>query len=360
MSPSRSIRPRLVLAVLLALGLLAAACSSDADSTAAGTAGDGDGVTGDASASDDPEAIPPGTVIRVGDQGGALEIPLRLAGELDDLPYEVEFATFASGPLVNEAFSAGAIDIGMMGDTPALLSFASGLDTVVVGVRASDGVAQTLVARPGSGIESLEDLEGRSVAFTTGTNQHGFVLRALESVGLDQSDIEQVDVPLSDVVNVLAGGQADAAVVYEVYRAPYLADNPDAAQLANLQDFVSSYIFLLALRPSAEDPAKAAAIEDFVARLARSGEWVEDNEEAWIEAYYVDQQRQTPEFGRIAHEAQGTTTWVPIDDVPRDAQQSQADLFHTAGFLPEPVDLSPQFDPSVTGRFSDAIQEALR
>ena len=100
-------------------------------------------------AADEPApTIPPGTTLRIGDQGGGLETPLRLAGELDDLPYEVEFATFASGPLVNEAFAADAIDIGIMGDTPALLSYAAGLDTVVVGIRSSDGVAQTLVAAP--------------------------------------------------------------------------------------------------------------------------------------------------------------------------------------------------------------------
>ena len=41
-------------------------------------------------------------------------------------------------------------------------------------------------------IETLEDLEGKKVAWATGTNQHGFVLRALDSVGLTQKDVEQV------------------------------------------------------------------------------------------------------------------------------------------------------------------------
>jgi sulfonate transport system substrate-binding protein len=307
-----------------------------------------------------PEAtIPPGTVLRVGDQGQGLEVPLRLSGELDDLPYEVEFASFASGPLVNEAFAAGAIDLGVMGDTPALLSYAAGLDTYVVGIRASDGVGQTLVARDGSGVETLDDLAGKKIAWTTGTSQHGFVLRVLDSVGLTEDDVTQIDVPITDVANVLAAGQADVAVLYEVFRAPYVAEHPNDIELISLNDFVLNYLYLLGSGDAIEDPAKAAAIEDFVARLARSGVWVDQNQDEFIQAYYVEVQKQTPEYGRQAFDAQGFTEWVEIGGDAQAAQQQQADLFFEAGFLPEQVDLSPQFDPAITSRFTDAIQEAL-
>ena len=364
------------LAAVLAFG--AAACGSDADAqpeseaaTAtqpAATTNEADAVdagSDDTIASTEPTtptapSIPDGITLRVGDQGGGLEIPLRLSGELDDLPYEVEFATFASGPLVNEAFAADAIDVGIMGDTPALLSYAQGLDTVVVGIRASDGVAQTLVARPGSGIETLDDLAGKKVAWATGTNQHGFVLRALDSVGLTADDVEQVDVPLTDVANVLAAEQADAAVLYDVFRPPYIDTHPDAVELVNLQDFTRSYIYVLSRRAVVEESAQSAAIEDFVARLARSGVWVQDNPDEWIQAYYVEGQKQTPEYGRQAHEAQGFTEWVEVGGDALVAQQEQADLFYDAGFLPEQVDLAPQFDPALTARFTNAITEALQ
>ncbi len=330
------------------------AADTSSDSVADSVAG-----TEPASAADEPApTIPPGTTLRIGDQGGGLETPLKLAGELDAVPYDTEFATFASGPLVNEAFAADAIDIGIMGDTPALLSYAAGLDTVVVGIRSSDGVAQTLVAAPGSGIETLADLKGRKVAWATGTSQHGFVLRALDSIGLTQDDVEQVDVPLTDVANVLAGGQADAAVLYEVFRPPYIDEHPGAVELVTLKDFIPSYTYLLASRKAVEDPAKAAAIEDFVTRLVRSGQWVDENPDAFIQAYYVDGQKQTPEYGKQAYDSQGFTEWIEPAGQAQIDQQEQADLFYEAGFLPEKVDLGPQFDPAVTSRFTTAIQEA--
>ena len=57
----------------------------------------------------------------------------------------------------------------------------------------------------------------------------------------------------------------------------------------------------------AEDPAKAAAIEDFVARLVRSGQWVDENQDTLIQAYFVEGQKQTPEYGKQAFDSQGFT-----------------------------------------------------
>ncbi|HWL45174.1 MAG TPA: ABC transporter substrate-binding protein [Ilumatobacter sp.] len=393
MSPSplhRSTGRRLHRLAALALAVtVVAACGSDDDdaavaapaaaavatnapvpaavSAAADNAGAGEGT---ATATDPVSpATPPATTaapidlsgvkLRVGDQGQLLEQPLRLSGELDDVPYDIEFATFASGPLVNEAFGAGVIDIGTLGDTPALLSFAQGLETVVVGIRSSDGLAMTLVASPESGIETLADIAGKRVAWTTGSNQHGFVLRALDSVGLGQNDVDQVDVPLVDVVNVLSAGSADVAVAYEVFRPAYLAEHPGAAELAKVNDFTESYNYLLALRPVLDDPAKAAAVEDFVGRLVRATAWVEEHPDEWIQKYYVEIQKQTPEAGRVAYEAQGESRWVEIAGGDAQAsQQKQADLFHAAGLLPDPVDVSPQYDPALTDRFTQAALDA--
>lgn len=305
------------------------------------------------------DPIPPGTVLRVADQLGGLEVPLRLAGELDDVPYEIEWSSFASGPLVNEAIAAGEVDLGPMGDTPAILSQASGLDTVVVAVRESSGKGATIIANPGAGIETLADLAGHTVAYTTGTSAHGFVLRALDSAGLTEDDIDQVDVPITDVATVLDNGDADAAAVYEVFKPAFLASNPDAVEVVSLTDLVPNYSFLLSPRDRVEDPAISAAIEDFVARLARASTWVQQHTDEFIERYYVVELHQEPANARAAYELQGESSWIePSSDVLA-VQQEQADLLFAAGRIPEAVDLSPQFDSDLTNRFSNAIQEAL-
>ena len=341
-----------------------------ASATALAQTACGGGDEGGASAATDATGAPSDAAVeevdlsdvtlRVADQLGGLEVPLRISGQLDDVPYEIEWSSFASGPLVNEAIAAGEVDLGPMGDTPAILSAASGLDTVVGAVRETSGPGATIVARPGSGIETLEALEGHSLAYTTGTSAHGFVLRALDSVGLAEDDIEQVDVPITDVATVLANEDADAAALYEVFRPAYVAEHPDAAELISLGDIIPTYNFLLAPRDRLADPAVTAAIEDLVGRLARAGAWVQEHEDEFIEAYYVGELHQDPAIARSVYEAQGDSVWVePSADI-QEVQQQQADLLFEAGRIPEEVDLTSQFDPELTTRFTTAIQEALQ
>lgn len=133
--------------------------------------------------------------LRIGDQQQYVEEPLKLSGELSNLPYHVTFDEFGSGPLVNQAFGANAIDVGFMGDTPAMFARAGNLPLTVVAVSATDGPGTTLLARPGSGIHSLADLRGKRIASTRDTAPDGFLLRVLDSQGLTARDVTFVDVP---------------------------------------------------------------------------------------------------------------------------------------------------------------------
>jgi len=67
-----------------------------------------------------------------------------------------------------------------------------------------------LVARSGSGIESVADLRGKKVAATRGTDPFVFLLRALDSAGLTEADIELVPLQHSDGKLALERGDVDA------------------------------------------------------------------------------------------------------------------------------------------------------
>lgn len=351
--PSRS-RLVALACVPLVLVLAIAACGGDDDESGAAASGGAGG-----GAAEGGGEIPAGTVLRVADQGQQLQTLFEVSGELDDAPYEVRFNDFMGGPAVNEAFAAGEVDVGTMGDTPAINNLAAGLGTVVVAASVSDGTGAGIYARADSGIESLDDLEGRKVAYSSGTNTQGFVLRALDSVGLAEPDVEQVDVPLTDLPTVLGRGDAEAGVIYEFARFDFLADNPDAVELVTFGDLVPVYGFVLATRDAVDDPARGAALEDFVARLGRAYQWVAANPGDWIETFYVDSLGQSPEAAEAAADAVGVAQLVEITDEIRDDQQEQADLLLEVGELPEEVDVADQFPPEVTERFNAAIADVL-
>ncbi|HEX3784876.1 MAG TPA: ABC transporter substrate-binding protein [Pseudonocardiaceae bacterium] len=296
--------------------------------------------------------------LRIGDQQQIVELPLKLSGELDNLPYKVQFDEFGSGPLVNQAFGAGAINVGFMGDTPAMFAQASNLPLKAIAVSATNGPGTTLLARPGSGIHSLADLRGKKIATTSNTAPDGFLLRVLAAQGLTVKDITLVDVPLLNLGNILQSGTVDAATVSQQQLVDYEQQHPDAVALTNSRDFHASYSFTLASSSALDDPATKAALLDFVQRLVKSNNWVNSHAQQWITQYYVNTLKQTPAAGQLIYQGSGSSTYIPIDQQVRTNQQNQADLWVRNGLIPSHVDISPQFDDSIISEFNKSVAAA--
>jgi sulfonate transport system substrate-binding protein len=169
-----------LLSLAVAAALTATACGSSASSASSGDGGGGGNAV----------------TLRVGDQNKQLEEPLDLSGQSKGTSYGLQWSNFLDGPHMDAAFAAGKIDVGFLGDSPALLATASGANAVVVGaLKFQPNSAYALVAKPGSGITTLADLRGKKVAFTQATALQGYALQALGTVGLTQKDITVVNVP---------------------------------------------------------------------------------------------------------------------------------------------------------------------
>src|ERR1700722_5843830 len=67
-------------------------------------------------------AIPPGTVLRVGEQLKNLSLVLSLSGEDKNLPYQVQYSEFVGGPPMLPAFEGGSLDVGFIPRTPLILA----------------------------------------------------------------------------------------------------------------------------------------------------------------------------------------------------------------------------------------------
>lgn len=72
---------------------------------------------------------------------------------------EFKYFTFPNGPNLNEAISAGSLDVGIYGDTPAINGKAAGLKTRLINVTQVNMNAW-LVAKA-DGAKSLDDLKGK-------------------------------------------------------------------------------------------------------------------------------------------------------------------------------------------------------
>jgi sulfonate transport system substrate-binding protein len=108
-----------------------------------------------------------------------------------------------------EFLNAGSIDFGSTAGSAALLGKINGnpIKSIYVYSRPE---WTALVTRKDTPINKIEDLKGKRVAVTRGTDPHIFLVRALLSVGLTERDISEVLLQHPDGKTALIRGDVDA------------------------------------------------------------------------------------------------------------------------------------------------------
>src|SRR5580693_6793940 len=108
-----------------------------------------------------------------------------------------------------EFLNAGSIDFGSTAGSAALLGKINGnpIKSIYVYSRPE---WTALVTGKDTAINKIEDLKGKRVAVTRGTDPHIFLVRALRSVGLSERDITPVLLQHPDGKTALVRGDVDA------------------------------------------------------------------------------------------------------------------------------------------------------
>jgi len=94
----------------------------------------------------------------------------------------VKTYAFPNGPDLNEALGAGALDIGIYGDTPAIVARSRGYETRLIGFE-QVGMEVWLLT-PKQGATNFQALQGKVVATALGSYMHRYLIGALKEAGL--------------------------------------------------------------------------------------------------------------------------------------------------------------------------------
>ena len=191
------------------------------------------------------------------------------------------------GPQVEAAF-AGELDVVFSGDQPAINLIARGGKWKIVARLFEDGVAT--VVPPGSPINELKDLRGKTVASAFGSVGHRDAFLQQRAIGLDpDTDVNNKDVDILEIRRrVLAGGienwnGIDAAVVWD----PLLS----RFQLEGLARVLASkpYLGVVSMSDSfiASHPEAAA---EFLVALMRAWEFLARHPQQVMQWYIDDTQ----------------------------------------------------------------------
>ena len=135
---------------------------------------------------------------------------------------KVELKSFGDGPVVQQALSAGELDMAYIGAPPMFQWFSRGLHSRIL-AKVNYGQA-ALVANTNGNIKSLADLRGKKVAGVAKGSGMDVLLRGLvlkELAGLEpERDVDVVSMTVANMNTALDRGLVDAAFSWE----PFVSD----------------------------------------------------------------------------------------------------------------------------------------
>lgn len=239
-----------------------------------------------------------------------LSLIIKEQGWLEDEGLEVTWVQSAGSNKANEALRAGAIDVGSTAGSAALLARSNGSPIKVIDIYSQPEWA-AIVAGPGSELESVEELEGKTVAATKGTDPYFFLLQSLEEAGLSADDVTVENLQHADGWAALQNGSVDAWAGLDPIMAG--AEQAGASLIYRNVDF-NSYGFLNATESFIESKPEVAQV--VVDAYERAREWAEENPEETAEILAEVAGLDLAVATKVIEERAN----LDVDNVPGDAQ----------------------------------------
>ncbi|MGR9184075.1 aliphatic sulfonate ABC transporter substrate-binding protein [Rhizobium leguminosarum] len=132
-----------------------------------------------------------------------------LEKEFDKDGIKITWVQSAGSNKALEFLNAGSLDFGSTAGAAALIGRVNGnpINSIYVYSRPE---WTALVTRKDTGIAKVQDLKGKSIAVTRGTDPHIFLVRALADAGLTEKDVSLVLLQHADGRLALKRGDVDA------------------------------------------------------------------------------------------------------------------------------------------------------
>ena len=146
-------------------------------------------------------------------------VPLRLvmeSGEVEKATgYKINWRMFSGGGDVIRAMASGDVQMGEVGSSPLTAAASEGQDIKAFWVSADIADAEALVARNGSGVNSLKDLKGKRVGVPFVSTAHYQLMAALKHDGVAGKDLNVMNMRPPEIAAAWERGDIDATFVWD-------------------------------------------------------------------------------------------------------------------------------------------------
>ena len=172
----------------------------------------------------------------------------------------INLVEFPDGPSEVAAMESGEIDLAYIGKGAHRLCI---LGNAIIFAPSSVPPVDKVVCMPDSGIKSVEDLAGKTIAFNAGSSSETTFNNALTVAGLTRDDVDEYEMSIDNMVPAAVSGDIDAAVCWNPYSGQILkqVEGSYEIEFADGSTNISSWICL---------PKYAEENHDILVRFARA------------------------------------------------------------------------------------------
>jgi taurine transport system substrate-binding protein len=144
--------------------------------------------------------------------------PIRVlmeSGKLEsETGYKIKWVKFGGGGDVIRAMSSGDVDVGEAGSSPVAAAASQGLPIKLFWILDDIANAEQLVVRKDSGIKSIADLRGKTVAVPFVSTSHYQLMYALSEAGLTSKDVKLLNMRPPEIAAAWERGDIDATFIW--------------------------------------------------------------------------------------------------------------------------------------------------
>ena len=138
------------------------------------------------------------------------------SGELEKATgYKINFRLFGGGGDVIKAMASGDVQLGQVGSSPLTAAASQGQDIKLFWILDDIADAEALIARSGSGVNSVKDLKGKKVATPFVSTAHYQLMAIMKMEGLDANSVNVMNMRPPEIAAAWERGDIDAAFIWD-------------------------------------------------------------------------------------------------------------------------------------------------
>jgi aliphatic sulfonates family ABC transporter substrate-binding protein len=223
-------------------------------------------------------AAPDVRVLRIGCQNLGLSMLVKAYGALDAAlgvrELRISWQEYAGGIQIVEALRRGELDLGVVGDYPAVYAQAEGVPVVYAASEPPAPLGAAVIVGRSSKLCSMADLRGKRVAVNRAAQAHLLLTLALEEAGLGLDDIQLCFQAPNQAVADFQSGAIDAWAIWDPWLSSARLDL-GARVLRDTSGLFDSSIYYLAHQQFAETHPDLLA--ELRTQLRVTARWVESD-----------------------------------------------------------------------------------